>query len=845
MVGLTSILSGCLNRISLKNNEYLLYNQSIRGNKAIPSTDLETLIPQKPNRRILRLPITFGLWFYQIGSNNYNRDAVQRELDAKIKEYEQQSEQLANNEKALNKLTKKNTRQIQRLRRKVEEGNWVMRVLGEPPAYFQVTDVQNNTQKMRSYLVQHGFFLAKTSYRVDTLLGRRVRVNYLVEENIPFHLRNITYRIADPTVDSLVRQSLSKSLLKSGDRYSADNITNERIRIEELLRNQGYYAFSRQFIPVPLDADADTSRTVQKDSLPRPIDLWVNIVNPPGQKRHPVYQIGDVEVRIGRTTSRRTTLEVDTVDLNGIRFYLGQGRYSTRLLDSRIFLRPNSLYRISDFRETQRQLFLLNQFKFTNVNFTDTLNYRLRTIITAAPIDKYEISAESGLFVLYQGSGTVPGPFGNLTFRVRNMSGGLETFETSVRFGIEAQTGFIRPTPNSPSFYSAQEFGLNTSLTFPHILFPGRTRFTLNRYNPRTQFSLGYNFTGRPDYTRRLFRGTMSYSWLKEPTKQFTLSIADINYLRADIKRNEVGAAFQDFLDEQDSLGSTIKQSFLNSFASSVGFAYTYNTNIIGQNRRANFLRIALESGGTTLNLTSNRQITEWTDKTGLQLYKYLRANVDFRHYVPVRRRSTLAFRLNTGFLYGYGPNQTAPYEKRFFAGGSNSIRAWLPRRLGPGSALPRTKGINTLEPEMNPRRPEQFAYNFEQPGDILLEGSAELRGHLLHLGADIDGAVFIDAGNVWTRRDENSNRIGEEFRPNNFLSQIAVGTGVGLRFDFSFFIIRFDGAVKAYDPARRYISPITNELVDERFFLPKFRFDRMFKGANPLVINFGIGYPF
>ncbi|WP_229311393.1 translocation and assembly module lipoprotein TamL [Larkinella rosea] len=850
--GLLSGLSGCVSSENLQKNQYLLFSQTVRGNRTLPSSDFEALIPQRPNRRILRLPITPALWFYRLGSRTYDQAAAQRELEAKRKEYDQFTEK-PDSTKSYRKEQKRFNRQLTRLRRRAEEGNWVMRSLGEPPAFFYETDAKENAQKMQRFLFNNGFFLGKASYSVDSnrTLGRRVRVTYNITENIPFHLNKITYQIADPRVDTIVRPTLARSsALKTGERYNAEKIETERIRIEELLRNNGYYSFTRQYIPLPLDVDS--ARSLSTDSAFRNLNIWVKIANPPGQPRHPVFRIGEVEVRVARAEDRAS---LDTTRYNGLRFYLGQQNYSLRLLDSRIFLRPDSLYRLRNYQDSQRQLFLLNQFRFANISFTDTTKGHLRTRINLIPIDKYELTSEGGVFVLYQGQG-YPGPFGTASFRVHNIFSGLGTFETAVRYGFEAQTGFAL---SGSGVGIAQELGINTSLIFPHIVFPGKARFLFNRLSPRTQVSLGYNYTSRPDYGRRLLRTALSYNWLKNNKHQYNFVIADVNYLKASIKPGEDGDAFRAYLKTQDSLGSTIQRSFLSAFASSISFTYTYNTNVLGQNRRANFLRLSLESGGTTLNFFSNEQLKSFfktTATSGLQYYKYLRGSVDFRHYIPVRSKTTLAFRINTGMVIGYGDNKTAPYEKLFFAGGSNSIRAWLPRRLGPGSSIPYSKSDNPLVPIFNPKRPGQFRYDFEQPGDIILEGSAELRTHLFHLGGDINGAFFVDAGNVWTLRN-NVNRTGENISP-QFIRQIAVGSGIGLRIDFSFFIIRLDGAVKVYDPSRYYIySPNPDgtgytvpgknpgDLIDERFFLPKFRFDKMFKGPNPLVINFGIGYPF
>nr|WP_254448855.1 BamA/TamA family outer membrane protein [Spirosoma rhododendri] len=561
---------------------------------------------------------------------------------------------------------------------------------------------------------------------------------------------------------------------------------------------------------------------------------------------HPVYRIGAVDVRISpdETQPAAFVSQPDTVTRNGVLYLLNGRNLSSRLLDNKILLRPGDLYSQIKYRETQRQLFLLNQFKFVNLNFTDTTSRRLQTLITATPLDKYEATAEGGLTVLYQAQ-SYPGGFGSLSFRARNLLGGLETFELTGRYGLEAQTGFLTAPGASKQVYTSQELGISSSLIFPQILFPGPLRNRFNPYNPRTQVSLSYNNTLRPDFRRSLLRGTMAYSWQTTTNKQFSFLIADVNLINANFD-TDLGRLFEQQLDSLANLGSTIKLSFRRSLSSSISFAYTYNNNAPGISqgglrRPTNFLRTVVESGGTTLNFLPNRLID--TANTNLQFYKFLRFNVDFRHYIPLRNRAMLAFRINTGVAYGYGPDGgPVPYEKLFFVGGSNSVRAWLPRRLGPGAAYPYLAN-SPNRPAIDPNT-EQFIYLFEQPGNVLLEGSAEVRGRLFHLGADINGAFFIDAGNVWTLRNNNSTRPGATFQLDSFFPQIAVGTGVGLRIDFSFFVIRLDGGIKVWDPARRYFDS-ENRLVDDRFILPKFSLRQLSRGPNPLVINFGIGYPF
>ena len=838
VVATSGVLSGCLSAKRIPDNQYLLYSQNVKGNKIISTDELTALIPQKPNKRLLQTPITLGLWLYQAFSGNYRPDSARRELETRTTQFEQESQALANNQQALKKLNRRFNRDARRLQRYIEKGNWGMRTFGEPPVYFAEDDARANTAKLKKYLQNKGFFLAKTSFRVDSLLDRRVRVTYSVQEKTPYTFASIAYQIADKHLDSLITSTLATSPLKVGDRYDEANINGERVRIEEMLRNKGYYGFSRQY--VQFQAALDTVFTQPADTLNQLVDLQVSVLNRADNSPHPVYTIGDVDVVIARNPG----VPLDTIVTDGVRYFMEPGMYSTRLLNTKISLRPGTLYRQTDYTNTQRQLFLLNQFKFASVNFTDTTARKLKTLIAATPLDKYDYSIEGGFTLLYQAQGSLPGPFGNLSLRARNLFGGLETFEIATRFGIEAQTGFSTQQ-GAPSFYTAQEFGVTASLTFPQILFPSQFRFRFNTLNPRTQLTLGYNASSRPDYSRRNLRATMTYLWQPSPAKQFNVSVADVNYLQSAVKDGPLGQAFQMFLDSAARQGSTIYNSFRNAFFSSVSFGYTYNTNLIGQNKRANFFRVTAESGGTTLNFLKSSAIDTLSRVTGLQYYKYLRANVDYRHYIPISPRATLAFRANAGVVFGYGPNATAPYEKRFFGGGPNSVRAWLPRRLGLGEAYPRTPILTPIGPVPVFRNGfgNQFDYSFEQPGDVLLEGSAELRGRLFKLFADVNGAAFVDVGNVWLLRNSGgqSNAV---FRTENFLEQFAVGMGVGLRFDFSIVVLRLDAAIKAYDPSRRYLS-LDGQPIDERFILKQFSFNRLTTGPNPIVLNVGIGYPF
>ncbi|HEY8402647.1 MAG TPA: BamA/TamA family outer membrane protein, partial [Cytophagaceae bacterium] len=269
------------------------------------------------------------------------------------------------------------------------------------------------------------------------------------------------------------------------------------------------------------------------------------------------------------------------------------------------------------------------------------------------------------------------------------------------------------------------------------------------------------------------------------------------------INTANISDTFQVFLEALQQQGNNIITSFRSSYVSDIFANYIYTDFDPSVVKKAKYKRYYLESGGTLFNFLSVDSIF------GLQTFSYLKANTDYRYYFPVNRRSTLAFRINLGAAYPLSISTTLPYEKYFFAGGTNSVRAWQPRRLGPGSYAPLDE-----EGEIN--------YRFERPGELLLESSLEYRFPIIGF---FEGATFIDLGNVWMLTKDNS-RPGAEFKPSGFLSEIAVGTGVGLRLNLSFLVLRLDLGIKAYDPALKSFAPFNKILKD-------------------IVLNIGIGYPF
>jgi outer membrane protein insertion porin family len=490
-------------------------------------------------------------------------------------------------------------------------------------------------------------------------------------------------------------------------------------------------------------------------------------------------------------------------------------------------LKSESLYSRTKTFETQRQLANLDAFKFANVVY-DTSGGKFIANVITSPLDRYEWSNEAGVNVT-QG---FPGPFYSLSFKKRNIFRGLENFELNGRAGIEGVASAI----NSENVYRSIEAGANASLTFPQFIWPLRepTEIRLAKYNPKTRLSLGYTYTDRPEYNRIATTISNTYTWQNQRTTEYSLSLVNVSLIDSKIK----SSSFDSLLITLNELGNyNLVNSFKPSFVSSMIFGLTWNHNYGSIDKNSVFIRGQLESGGTSLNVIDPQIVTN----EGLQYFKYLRMSVDFRRNRILNKFATLAYRINTGVAYDYSGQNTLPYEKFYFSGGSRSVRAWSPRRLGIGS-VPRELSTEPTEDGL-------YSYQFEKPGEILLEGSVELRSKLVGF---IDGAVFVDAGNVWSFRQRAPKNLdgtyqgNSQFKANSFYRELGVGTGFGLRFDFTFLILCFDVGIKVYDPARRS---------DDRFVLDKVRFFKPYAKEiapkvytnykEPVVYNIGIGYPF
>jgi len=866
------LLAACSPFGLLRPGQRLLSRVELKGVAQANEERLLALAQQKANTRF-PLP---KLAIYQLGYRFYDSADIKHDLSEVQAYYAARLKTVGTDSATLGKLLAQRERRVNRLQLVLDKGNAVMR-LGEAPVVYDSALTRRSVEQMTTFLHAQGFFRARVTatdtarYRRDLLVRtlarvlpgkpdsadaakryRRVTVTYNIHENKPFVYRLQPPSIPDSGVAAVVRNGQTATLLRENERYNEESIGLERTRLETLLKNAGYFDFRPQFITL----EADTSYE------PFTVRLRTLIANPGPGQGHRVYTLRQVrfitDAGVGRTlrsatgdTLRRAGtagalrdrpslgLRTDTLVTDSVRFAAYDQKFSTQLLARKVLVRPGQRYSLSRTLQTQRLLADLDMFRFNTVNYrkvpdpptADSVGVHPSTgelvaVINASPAPKFsETSEVGGTFVA-----NLTGPFVNLRLKTRNPFGGAEVLELGVRAGFEGQltrVAGVNGDVSSNAVYTTQ-LGATAALVLPQFLVPFNTNRFLTRYNPKTRFSLSETYVKRPEYTRSNFEFAIDYVWQRSAFHQYVFSPVVITLVNTPFTSDSFKVRLTRL---QFTQGSSLYRSFNKQIEPSFSFTSLYNTNDFNQTRDAQYLRLFAEVGGLTRRLYQGALL----EQTGLNVYDFARVSADYRRYHHLTPQTFFVWRLNGGAVHALSRTDdpatrstafVVPYDKSFFAGGSTSLRAWQPRRLGPGGYTPRLLGGGR-------------DFITEQPGELLLEGSAEYRFPIYSF---IKGAFFTDFGNVWglqERKNEDSAspdygnylRPGAQFQLNTFYKQIAVGSGFGIRLDFTFLILRLDIATRIYDPT----APGS-----QKWALRNFN-----SSANPISFNLGIGYPF
>jgi outer membrane protein insertion porin family len=661
-----------------------------------------------------------------------------------------------------------------------------------------LTTIQTNLSK---YYRKSGFLNNQIRFEIDSLEKNKklVKVVFFIDEGpLSRYAKSDSLLIDNPVLTLDTKNYLDQhSLLEKNQGLTFDAIIQEKEKLTNYFKNKGYYFFTSDAIGIQINDLKDS--TLERISLIYKIPDFKGLQFNRNFDR--LYRFENPIFNIVKQSS--STNKIDKENL-----------YQSKDLLKLINIKQGDLYSVDKVNQSLQNIYLTDQFKSVSIKF-DTLKTKISPQFDLVSNDKYNFSSEFG-GSLFRG---IPGPFIANSFKVRRVFYSLDFIDFTTRIGFEAQTGFINTSETRRNL----EINVGATLNFPSLFIPNNITKKLGiLFAPQTQIGLNYDYIDRPEYIRTNVNLFNRILWRKSPYQNFSISFLDLNIINTNYPDSPTSKSFQNYLEELRLQGNNLIRSFNPSFVSSVQFNYSYRT-FLPSNSLVNgkVFSFGFESGGTMLNFIPNKRIDFIErilgSKQELQFYRFLRITTDYRIYrlIGEMRKSQIAFKIGGGLAYAYGEENgfQLPYEKNFFIGGPSSLRAWKPRRLGPGSY---NAGNNLIE----------------QPGSILIESSLEYRFPLLYLLGKLNGALFVDAGNIWTFSNNQSNP-NSVFNISTFYNQIAVGTGFGIRWDFSFFLLRLDIATKVINPAKPK---------NEKWVLDK---TTLSSGENPLEFNIGIGYPF
>ncbi|WP_299820822.1 BamA/TamA family outer membrane protein [uncultured Pontibacter sp.] len=694
---------------------------------------------------------------------------------------------------------------------------WIMNKLGEPPVLISQVDTGSVSQVMSSRLHNRGYF--NNTVGSTTEINKEKKkgtINWTAQVGEPYRIRTIKYMLNDSLlVHQAIKKTQPESLLKKGEPYDLSVMTDERIRIDGVLKNKGYYFFS----PDVLIFSADT--TVGN----REVDVLMRVKNTAPSNALRPYTVDDVFIFANYSLGDSLAVN-DTIDFQGYHYIPNENYLKAKHLLDGVFLEQDSLYTRENHLLTIKRLSGLSAYKFVNIDYKpDTLNTgKLDAFVYLTPALKKSLRAEARMV---SKSNNFAGPGLNISFRNRNAFRGSEVLSVEFTGSFESQVGGrgtgevpegVEPPEkkNIPSY----ELGVQTTLAIPRIVSPFNLRNLRTEFVPQTRIGLGFNFLSRSGYYQlNSYNATYGYTW--RPKEELTFDVTPINLQY--VRLSNTTETFNALLERNQYL----QRSFENQFIVGGIYQMTYSTQMYKDRTSNIFDKITLDMSGNVVSLfQTSVGKPKPTEEVPRVLYKdryaqYVLLDNDFRHYLNMGKESQLVWRLATGVGYSYGNSSTMPYVKQFSIGGPNSVRAFRARSVGPGS-------YNLPD--------EQVFSFFDQVGDIRLESNLEYR---FPIAGFFKGAVFADAGNIWNLREtlnENGEpeKPGAKFEAKNFLSELAVGTGVGLRVDVEFFVIRLDLGIPVRVP---YLPK------GERFVLNEF--NGSFSGDYGMVLNIAIGYPF
>jgi outer membrane protein assembly factor BamA len=829
----TSFLVSCDAVKRVPEEKFLLSKSSIIVNdKKENSESINNLLYQKPNSKIIGLGIPLQLHIYNLARPNI--DSI---LNANL---EKRPNKRSNLESFLSK------KQLNKYIDSKKGFNSWLKNTGEAPVIIDEGRTNKSIKRLNDYYINNGWFNVSSSYEINKKQKQRAEIDYFVNTGKPYILDSISKKKEISMVDSLYRMIERNSFIKKDEQYKTTNFQLERERIATELRNKGVYHFNQDYVTFEIDTvNTNKKVNVEVKIQQRAVRNQDSIMREPFK----VYYIKNVNIFTDGSFENRNESRTDSTTYNGYKLYsIGKMRFRPKALTDAVFITPNTVFKDIDRIRTYRYLSELRTFKYPDVKYTENDDSTLSADIFLTPLKKFSLGFSTEVT---QSNIQTVGLAINPSLMIRNIFRGAETLEISAIGSI----GSSRDASNSSSdqFFDINELGADLKLTIPRLFSPFNTERLIPKYmSPSTRISLSTTSQTNIGLDKQTINGILNYNW--RPSQKVTnrLDLFNLQYVRnlnvgnyfgvyqtsyntlndISLSLNYNGDENLEYPDETDlfindvlndntsltpadedyktvaSIDERKQRLTENNLIMASSFSFVKDTRKNLYDNTFSIFRAKIELAGNLLSSISDL-VGLPKDESGrstlfnVAYSQYVKTELDFIKHWDLGNKNVLAIRTYGGIAIPYGNATSIPFSKSFYAGGPNDNRAWAAYSLGPGSS-------ESLD-EFN-------------EANLKLAFSVEERFNLFE---NLNGAIFIDAGNIWNVLDEvnNENAVFSGF---NSLKDIAIGSGFGLRYDFSFFVFRFDIGFKTYDPSYK----------DQNRWFNDYNFGNA-------VYNIGINYPF
>ncbi|MBS1535676.1 MAG: BamA/TamA family outer membrane protein [Bacteroidetes bacterium] len=837
LIGMIFAACNTLKRVP-KNKRLLTKSEILVNNKKVNTEEVSALVYQKPNTSILGFHLRLHLYNWA----NLKHDSIYKAKFVKNPEkYKRMSKLLS-------------AKQVNRLGHSFwyEGIHEFLRKTGEAPVILDKKSTEKSLQRLKSHYFNRGFFDVKASYEIDSSNTQKAKIKYLIQTGKPYIIDTIKTTILTPALDSLYKKNAANSLIKTGKPYKTSDLEDEKSRITTHFRNNGGYNFQ----PTNVSFDIDTLNGNHKANINLKIDNY-SYNDGDSIKTRPfnLYKIS--EVNIHTDFNAKDTVEVaekKTTFQNFNLFSKGKLKYRPKAITDAVFVAPGSYY--SDLRSnlTTRYLSNLKVFNYPSIRYrqnpADSLGQSLIADIYLTQREKFSF----GYGIDFTHSNIQDfGISGTLSFGIKNVFNGAETFEIATRGNIGSSKDLANPDNR---FFNVSDYGIDMKLNFPRIfMFFNTEKIIPKSMIPSTSVTMGFSKQKNIGLDKENFTGAMTYTWTPRRTTTMRFDLFNIQYVKnvnpgnyfnvyqssyvalndLAVKYNANPAYFNSdnelyvpsginsFVTDINNgtiTATTADQKTINNiieranrltennliFASNITLSKTTKSDIYDETFHV--FRTKFESAGNFLSLLANLSKQTGGQDASKTIFEvaysqYLKGELEYIKHWDMKNKKVLAFRSFVGMAVPYGNSKSIPFSRSYFAGGTNDNRAWQAYSLGPGS---RSSLNDFNEANLKIAISSEFRFNFFER---------------------FNGALFVDSGNIWNVLDnvEDEKSVFEGFKS---LQDLAVGSGFGLRYDATFFVFRIDFGFKTYNPA---------ETANKKWF-------RDYNFANS-VLNIGINYPF